>query len=88
MGQEKLAVALSMIVAAAAPAAASRTEQPVQQGAPAASADARYCLKVEAVTGSMVEKVHCETREGWTDHGVDVDKEWAREGVRVIASRD
>jgi hypothetical protein len=86
MGYKESLVALT-IIAATSPAAATRTEQPQQQGAPAASADARYCLRVQAMTGSIVEKVHCETREGWADQGVDVDKEWAREGVRVIASR-
>ncbi len=53
-------------------------------GAPAAGPDARYCMRVE-LTGNVVEPVRCWTREKWAEQGVDVDKEWAREGIRVIA---
>jgi len=46
--------------------------------------DARYCLRVEPNTGSRIEAIRCETRQEWAELGVDVDKEWAREGVRVV----
>jgi hypothetical protein len=39
---------------------------------------------VEPVTGTLVERVRCWTRAQWAEQGVDVDKEWAREGVTVI----
>ena len=51
--------------------------------APAAGPDAKYCLRVEAFTGSRIETVRCWTREKWAEQGVDVDKEWAKEGVEV-----
>jgi hypothetical protein len=60
--------------------------QPIPaEGAPPGTAETRYCMRVEAFTGSRIELVKCWTREEWTKQGVDVDKEWAEEGVRVIA---
>ena len=41
-------------------------------------------MHIEAITGSRVELVECWTRAEWADQGVDVDKDWAKEGVRVI----
>ena len=52
--------------------------------APAAPPGALYCMKVEAPTGSRVEPVMCWTREEWAWEGVDVDHDWAKEGVAVI----
>ena len=75
MAYKALIVAFSLT--AAAPAVAS-----VQ--APAASDSALYCMKVEAFTGSRIEQIRCWTRAEWAWQGVDVDKEWAHEGVRVI----
>jgi hypothetical protein len=49
--------------------------------APALSFNGKYCLRVEAGTGSKVETVECMTREQWAAQGVDLDKEWAEEGV-------
>lgn len=72
-------IAFGMIVAAS-PASATQTT-----GAPAASPDAKYCMRVEPVTGSRLETVECWTRAEWADQGVDVDRDWAKEGVRVIA---
>ena len=83
MAYKHLAVALSMILGAS-PAAAS--QQPVPgEGAPPAPADARYCLRVDPLPGSKIETVLCETREQWAMMEVDVDQEWAKEGVRVIS---
>jgi hypothetical protein len=83
MAHKKLAVALSLI-AAASPALAQPSGRDDMTGAPAAGPDARYCLRVAADTGSLVERTRCWTRRQWVDQGVDVDKEWAREGVTVI----
>jgi hypothetical protein len=79
----KLSVALSMVVAASAAAAAQDGGMP--SGAPAAEPQARYCLRVEPNTGSRIETVRCETRAEWAQLGVDIDREWSREGVRVIS---
>jgi len=82
-----LVVALSMIVIAS-PVSAARAAQPEaipEAGAPSAAVDAEYCLRVEPVTGTRLETIRCETREGWAQLDVDVDKEWADNGVRVLS---
>ncbi|MEO8547349.1 MAG: hypothetical protein ABI422_03165 [Sphingomicrobium sp.] len=84
MACKQFVVALGMIVAAS-PLAAAQPQPTPWGGAPAAPADARYCLRVAPITGSRLETVACETRDGWAQLEVDVDKEWAEEGVRVIA---
>jgi len=84
MAHKALAIALGMIIAAP-PVAASQPQEPVGEGAPAAGPDAKYCMHVEANTGSRVEAVRCWTRAEWAEQGVDVDRDWAREGVAVIA---
>ena len=82
MACRELVVALSMI-AAASPAVAA-LPQPVREAAPTAGPDARYCLRVEPVTGSRIETIQCNTREEWAQLDVDVDQEWADNGVRVL----
>jgi hypothetical protein len=84
MSHRKLAAAFSLIVAAASPVTAQPAERDAMAGAPSAGPEARYCLRVEPVTGTLVERVRCWTRAQWVEQGVDVDKEWAREGVTVI----
>ncbi|MEA3048992.1 MAG: hypothetical protein QOG84_828 [Sphingomonadales bacterium] len=84
MPHRKLAVALSLVVVAASPVLAHPEARDPGSGAPAAGPHARYCLRVEPVTGSLVGGMRCWTRQEWAEVGVDVDKEWAREGVRVI----
>jgi hypothetical protein len=84
MPHGKLAAAFSLVVVAASPGLAQPADGDAMAGAPAAGPDARYCLRVEPVTGTRVERIRCWTRERWAELGVDVDKEWAREGVRVI----
>ena len=73
-------VAASVIVAAA-PLSAANPNLP----GPSAmdSPSTRYCLKVAAPTGSLIERVMCWTRAEWWDQGVDVDKEWPKEGVAI-----
>jgi uncharacterized protein YjhX (UPF0386 family) len=41
-------------------------------------------MHIEAITGSRIEKLKCWTREEWAEQEVDVDAEWAKEGVRTI----
>jgi len=86
MAYKAALVALSMI-AVASPVTASQPEPAVpgaDEGAPPGPADARYCLRVDPVIGSRIANVLCETREQWAMLEVDLDKEWAKEGVRVI----
>lgn len=53
-------------------------------GAPPAGPDAKYCMRVEAPTGTRIEPVECWTRLEWAEEGVDVDHDWAKEGVAVL----
>ena len=76
-----LLVALSTILATSAGASTQPTEM---TAAPPAPPEARYCLRVEPQTGSRLESVECWTREEWAQAEVDVDAEWAKEGVKVI----
>jgi len=82
MAHKELVVALSMIVAASPLSATNR--EPIPETAPAGTEETRYCLRVEPVIGSRLETVRCWTREEWAAQEVDVDKEWAKEGVKVI----
>jgi uncharacterized protein YjhX (UPF0386 family) len=40
---------------------------------------------VDPPTGSRIETIQCRTRDEWAQLDVDVDQEWAQNGVRVIA---
>ena len=77
MARTKLLLAFVAIVAA--PAVAPAQSEP----APAGTANTKYCMRV-VLTGNVVEPVRCWTRDQWAEQGVDVNKEWAREGIRVI----
>lgn len=83
MAHRKLALALSMIAAAASVSAASQDEPPMTT-APAGTADTKYCMRIEPITGTRLEPVRCWTREEWAERGVDVDRDWPEEGVRAI----
>ena len=89
MARKELIFALGFIVAAApAPLAAQPDTQPIVLAAsgtaPAAPPDARYCMKVDPITGRLAETIECWTRDQWADQGGDVDKEWARNGVKGV----
>ena len=77
MAHRYLTTALALI---AAPAFASVGSNPAGD-TPVESANGKFCLRVEAITGSRIETVQCMTREEWVAQGVDLDREWAREGV-------
>jgi hypothetical protein len=83
MAHKELIVALGMIIAAS-PVAASQPEPEPTMAAPPGTPDTRYCMRIEAVTGTRIERIECWTREEWAEQEVDVDKEWAKEGVQVI----
>ncbi len=69
-----IALALGVIALAA----------PLSAAAPAGTSDTKYCMHIEAATGSRVEQIKCWTREEWAQQGVDVDRDWAKEGVRTL----
>jgi hypothetical protein len=83
MALKQLATALIMI-AAASPVSAAVQDMGQPAPAPAGNPETLYCMHIEAVTGSRLEKVKCWTRAEWADRGVDVDKDWAKEGVTTI----
>ena len=62
-----------------------QTAEPAATGAPAGTESTRYCLRVDPITGSRLETIQCRTREDWAELDVDVDQEWADNGVRTIA---
>lgn len=81
MPSRKLCLTLSLI-SAATPLASASAERPAT--APAGTSETRYCMRIEAMTGSRVEPTRCWTRAEWAEQGVDVDKDWPSEGIRVI----
>ena len=81
MAHKTLIAAFGLIAAVSPLSAASLQSAP--QPAPAAGPNAKYCMRVEAVTGSRIETVKCWTRQEWAAQGVDVDRDWAKEGVAV-----
>ena len=60
--------------------------QPLPPGTPAppGSPVALYCLRVDPLIGSHIETVRCKTRYEWAMLGLDVDQEWAQNGVKMI----
>ena len=40
-------------------------------------------MRIEAITGSRIERIRCWTRDEWSGQGVDIDEHWAEEGVRA-----
>jgi len=78
MKRSQLVVLLGL-VGIASPTVA-RPAMPAPPGTPTT----RYCMRIEAVTGTRLETVKCWTRDEWAEQGVDVDKDWPREGVAVI----
>ena len=79
MAHKELLVALGMMVATL-PLPAN----PAATSAPAGTPSTRYCLRVDPITGSRLETIQCRTRDDWASLEVDVDQEWAENGVRVI----
>lgn len=77
MAYKGLLVAISLATAAQ-PLFASQADAPAGVAVP--NAQGKYCLRVE-ITGSAAEPVVCWTREEWAEQDVDVDKEWAENGV-------
>lgn len=81
MAQQALILFLVGLIASQ-PAAVTAPTQTT--AAPSGTAETRYCMRVGPLTGNLVETIECWTRAEWADQGVDVDKEWSKEGVRTI----
>ena len=90
MALKGMIVALAAI-AAITPASAQpdsgaiepKYQSPPTTTAPPGTPTTRYCMRV-VITGNAVEPVRCWTRDQWAEQGVDVDRDWPSEGVRVI----
>ena len=90
MAHKGFALALAAVVAAS-PLSAQPDSGPIELNdqappavvAPPGGPTTKYCMRV-ALTGHVMEPVRCWTRAEWADQGIDVDREWAREGVRII----
>jgi hypothetical protein len=52
--------------------------------APPGGPETRYCLRVDPLIGSHIQTIQCKTRDEWADLGLNVDEEWAENGVGVI----
>jgi hypothetical protein len=91
---DKMAIFVLGLLAAALPSMAS-TPEPTPTTLPTTdSPSTQYCLRVGPYTGTRLESVQCLTRQEWAEQCdfdewqpscVDLDKEWARHGVRVVS---
>ncbi len=83
MANKNWLLALTLI-ASPVSAAGQDAVQTVPAVAPAGTPQTKYCMYIEAITGSRLEEVKCWTRAEWAEQGVDVDQDWPKEGVRTI----
>ena len=72
------------LLVAATPVSASVQDPAQMSVAPEGTTETKYCMHIEAITGSRIEEVKCWTRAEWAERGVDVDQDWAKAGVRTI----
>ena len=79
---KRLMLAAFGLLIAASPVAASQRLAPGTP-APPGSPTTLYCLRI-TVTGYAIDPIQCWTRAEWAEQDVDVDKEWAANGVRTI----
>ena len=66
-------LALLSLILTSAPAAAEPAK-----GKAAARDQTKYCIEVEAITGSRISKMECRTKAEWARLGVDVDEVLAK----------
>lgn len=77
MAPKRVILALGLVAVAMPLSAASAS-------APPGSPTTRYCLSMEPMTGSHIATVQCRTRDDWAWLDIDVDQEWADNGVGII----
>lgn len=75
-----LIIALALSLASIQPSSDQMPANP----APPGTAETRYCLKVDPLIGSKIPTIECLTRYEWSMLEIDVDQEWAENGVRVV----
>ena len=80
MAFKQLAVALCVLAAASPASAVIPKDSPAETDGP----NVLYCMRVEAVTGTRLERVVCWTRAEWAMNDVDLDKDWPKEGVSIL----
>jgi len=83
MANKEWLLALTLIASPVSAAGQDRVPT-VPAVAPAGTAQTKYCMHIEAITGSRLEELKCWTRQEWAEQGVDVDQDWPKEGVRTI----
>lgn len=62
---------------------AANQPMPPMTPAPPGTPETRYCLRVDPLIGSRIETIQCKTRDEWEMLALDVDQEWAENGVKV-----
>jgi hypothetical protein len=92
----KILIAAFGMIVAASPVLATTSPEPNPPTIPATETPGtQYCLRVGPYTGTRLEDVKCLTRQQWAElcdnddwpwvrQCVDVDKEWAKNGVAII----
>ena len=81
MAHKHMLAALSLMITVS-PVSASI--DPTPSTAPPGNPGTLYCMRVDPITGSNVQTIQCWTSDEWAEQDVDVDKEWAKNGVRTI----
>lgn len=80
MALKHLAIALCTIMAASPASAVIPSDAPSATDGP----NVLYCMRIEAITGSRLERVVCWTRDQWAWNEVDLDRDWPKEGVSIL----
>jgi len=80
MALKHYTIALCVLAAASPASAIVPRDNPAETDGP----NVLYCMHVEAVTGTRLERVVCWTRAEWAYNDVDLDKDWPKEGVSIL----
>ena len=92
MARNGLILAASLIAAASPLSAAQPDSGPIEPNslqptsttpAPEGGPGTKYCMRVD-LTGYVSEPIRCWTRDQWAEQGVDIDRDWQSDGVRVV----
>ena len=80
MAFKQLTVAFCVLAAASPASAVIPKDSPAETDGP----NVLYCMHIEAVTGTRLERVVCWTRAEWAANDVDLDRDWPKEGVSIL----